>query len=170
MKITLPPGSGFDDRYGLGLFVPGRTSADGLVRRIVGERVPQWRSGRSRRRFVRLYGHRYSSDGQHVLLAVRADERFDRAAAATGVAVVRAGTVDAGGGDATAAYDADAAALHLATLLHHGVQVAGRVRPALASQRVTAAAGRQWRLHGATAVGVGAGRQIHACKTRASLF
>lgn len=150
--------SGLDDGYGLGLLAePCRTSADHLVRRIVGQRVPQRRPGRSRRRFVRLHGHRYPGDGQHVLLAVRAHERLDRpAAGATDAAtVVRAGDAATARGAATAD---DAAAFHLAPLLHHGVQVAGRVRPALAAQRVAAAAGR----HRAAAARVCAGCQVYA--------
>lgn len=127
-------------------------SADHLIWRIVGQRVPQWRPGRSWRRFVRLYGHRYPSDGQHVLLAVGTDERLDRSAAGTAdaPAVVRPDdTVDAA--TASRATTANgAAALHLTPFLHHGVQVAGRVRPALAAQRVAPATGR----HHATAVRV----------------
>lgn len=156
--------SRFDDGYGLGLVEPGRTSADHLVRRIVGQRVPQWRPGGPRGRFVRLYGHRYPGDGQHVLLTVRAHERLDDSA--TAVAVRRGGDVPA---DAAAAHGAGpagrATALHFASFLHHGVQVAGRVRPALAPQRVAPAARRQRRRHRAAA-GVRARRQVNACKTR----
>lgn len=150
--------SGLDDGYGLGLLIePRLMSADHLVRRIVGQRVPQRRPGRSRRRFVRLHGHRYPGDGQHVLLAVRAHERLDRSTAGA----TDAATVVHAGGAATAgrAASADgAAAFHLASLLHHGVQVAGRVRPALAAQRVTPATG--W--HHAAAARVCAGCQVYA--------
>lgn len=148
---------GLDDRDGLELFGPGRMSADRLVRRVVGERVPQRRPGRSRGRFVRLYGHRYPGDGQHVLLAVRAHERLDRSAAAgRDAALVRpvAAGLDAAGHGA--------AAVHLAALLHDRVQVAGRVRPALAAQRMAPAAGR----HHSAAVGCGSGRQVHACRVK----
>lgn len=166
--------SGLDDGYGLGLIEPGRVSADRLVRRVVGERVPQGRSGRPRRRLVRLNGHRYSSDGQHVLLAVRTDERADRAAAAVDDHAVRqttAAAAVAGPDNVRIALvraarpgrsgEGRAAAVHVAPFLQHGVEVAGRVRPALAAKRVAPSAGRR------AAAGVRSGRQVNACQTHA---
>lgn len=154
--------SRFYDRNGLELFGPGRMSADRLVRRVVGERVPQRWPDRSGWRFIRLYGHRYPGDGQHVLLAVRTHERFNRSAAGyDAIAGHRLGR----GHRSDAAGDATTAIVYLAPFLHDGVKVAGRVRSALAAQWMVSTAGRQW-WRQRTATGVRSRSQIYSLKKK----
>lgn len=106
-----------------------------------------------------------------MLLAVRTDERLDSATAAARHrrfrAVAYAASAAVVAAASAAAADGGATAIHVAAFLHDGIKVAGRVRPALAAQRMAAAARRQRRRHrsAATAAGVRTRRQVNACRT-----